>query len=211
MSADGTVATEPSLRKIDGEPFLAGLLIPQALDRMAASLHVTNYLRGLQREECVTRSADILLAINGAHPFREGNGRTQRAFVRELAKQADHNLDFSVVTRERMIRASLAGNEQNNSSMTRRMFNEISHPARVATLTRAIEVLDHHGFAWNDSYVATAEPGHAVEVVLAGVAGDQFMARTATEILIGQVSDLPEPRLQRGDTFALEPTSWRDE
>lgn len=207
--SDGTVATKPSLRKMDGKPFMAGPLIPQALDRMAASLRAANCLRGLPREEFATGAADILLAINGAHSFREGNGRTQRAFVRELAKQAGHDLDFSVVTRERMIRASIAGNELNDSSMMRRMFNEISNPTRVAALTRAIEALDQHGFAWNDSYLATAEPGHAVEVVMAGVAGDQFMARTATEILIGRVSDLPKPRPQRGDTFTLEPTAWR--
>lgn len=209
--SDGTVATEPMLRKVDGKPFMAGPLIADALEHVAAAVRTSNYLRGLPRGEFAARATDIMLAINGAHPFREGNGRTQRAFVRELANQADHDLDFSVVTRERMIRASIVGNEQNDSSMMRRMFNEISDPARVAALARAIEALDQHGFAWNDSYIATAEPGRTVEVVLAGVAGGHFMARTATEILIGQVSDLPEPRPQSGDTFALVPTAWCDE
>ena len=126
-------------------------------------------------------------------------------------RQAGHDLDFSAVTRERMIRASIAGNEQNDSGTMRRLFIEISDPARVAALTRAIEALDRHGFAWNDSYVATAEPGHTIEVVMAGVAGGQFVARTATEILVGQVSDLPKLTPQRGDTFTLVPTAWRDE
>ena len=147
--------------------------------------------------------------INGAHPFREGNGRTQRVFVRELARQAGHELDFSVVTRERMIQASVAANEQGDSTMMRRMFNEISDPARVAALDKAINALNENRFPWNDSYVATAEPGYRVEATMAGVAGEQFMARTATAILIGQTSDLPEPVPARGATFTFDPTPWK--
>lgn len=30
--------------------------------------------------------------VNAAHPFREGNGRTQRAFYRQLARDAGWNL-----------------------------------------------------------------------------------------------------------------------
>jgi hypothetical protein len=41
-------------------------------------------------------------------------------------------------------------------------------------------------------------PGHKVDVRLAGVAGEQFMARTETAILIGQTRDLPEPQPERG-------------
>jgi cell filamentation protein len=109
--SDGTVATEPLLRKADGQPFLPGPRIPGALKRFGAVLWQSNYLRGLSREAFAERAADIMVDTNGVHPFREGNGRTQRVFIRELAQQAGHELDFSVVTRERMIQASIAGNE----------------------------------------------------------------------------------------------------
>jgi cell filamentation protein len=208
MLSDGTVATEPLLRKIDGNPFLAGPLIPKALERITGMLRNSNYLRGLAREEFAARAADIMVEINGAHPFREGNGRTQRMFLRELAKEAGYELDFSVVTRERMIQASIAANEDGDATMMRRMFNEISDPVRVAALDKAINALNENRFAWNDSYVATAEPGHNVEVTMASIAGEQFMARTTTAILIGQASDLPKPRPERGETFTFEPTLW---
>jgi cell filamentation protein len=165
----------------------------------------------LTSEEFASRAADVLVDLNGVHPFREGNGRTQRTFVRELAKQAGHTLDFSVVSRERMIQASIAGNESGDPSMMRRLFVEISDPVRVAALRKAIASLDQHGFAWNDRYIATAEPGHKVDVRLAGTAGDQFMARTQTSILIGKTSDLPKPRPEQGREFALLPTSWGDD
>jgi hypothetical protein len=108
--------------------------------------------------------------------------------------------------RERMIQASIAGNEQGDSTVMRRMFIEISDQVRVAALDKAIDALNANGFPWNDTYIATAEPGHKVEVTMAGIAGAQFMARMTTEILIGQACDLPMPRPSRGETFTLEPT-----
>jgi cell filamentation protein len=204
--SDGTVATEPVLRKLDGKPFLPGRRISSALNRLAATLRDANYLRGLPRVEFAYRSADILVVLNAAHPFREGNGRTQRAFIRALAAQAGYDLDFSVVSRERMTQASIAGNEQGNSATMRRMFDEISNPVRA--LDKAIEALSRRNFPWNDRYIATTEPGYRVEVTMAGMAGDQFMARTIGAVLIGQVSDLPEPRPERGTIFTLRLSSW---
>ena len=90
-----------------------------------------------------------------------------------------------------MIQASIAGNEKNDPSMMSRLFNEISDPVRVAALNKAIGSLEQHGFDWNNHCIATTEPGHTVDVRLAGVAGEQFMARTKTAILIGQTRDLP--------------------
>ncbi len=207
--SDGTVASEPVLRKVDGKAFMAGPLIPDALDRVATALRESNYLRDLPRQEFAERAADIMLEINGAHAFREGNGRTQRTFISELAKQAGHELDFSVVTRERMIQASIAGNENGDNTVMCRMFVEISDPVRVAALDKAIDALSRHKFPWNDNYIATAEPGHQVEVTMAGIAGEQFMARTKDAILIGQTADLPSPRPLRDDTFTFEPTTWQ--
>ena len=209
--SDGAIATEPSLRKVDGQPFMEGRLIAGELYRIAEKLAGANHLRGLDRDDFAVRAADLMVDLNGVHPFREGNGRTQRTFVRELAKQAGHRLDFSVVSRERMIQASITGNKSGDSNMMRRLFKEISDAVRVAALSKAIAALDQHGFAWNDRYIATTEPDHQVEVLLAGVAGDQFMARTNTAILVGKTSDLPERRPQEGQRFTLQPTAWGDD
>jgi cell filamentation protein len=37
--------------------------------------------------------------INACHPFREGNGRTQRSFLRQLAAAAGWRLDWSALDR----------------------------------------------------------------------------------------------------------------
>jgi len=206
--SDGTTATELSLRKVDGTPFLPGPRIQGELQRIFDTLRDSGKLRGLSREVFAEQAADIMGEINGVHPFREGNGRTQRVFMRELAKQVGHELNFSVVTRERMIQASVAANDHGDSTMMRRMFNEIGDPVRVAALEKALGDLRGLNFPVHDHYLATAEPGHKIEVTMAGIAGDQFMARTNTAILIAQTSDLPTPSPQRGDVFTLEPSHW---
>jgi len=206
--SDGTVATEPVLRKADGKPFTPGPQIAPALDRIATTLHDSGYLRGLPRAAFAEQAADIMAGINSVHAFREGNGRTQRTFMRELAKQAGHELDFSVVTRERMIQASIAANELADPAKMRRLFDEISDPVRVAALEKAIDALTQHGMKWNEIYIATAEAGHAIELTMAGVAGEQFMGRTSSQILIGQTRDLPKPQPDRGETFSFESSSW---
>jgi cell filamentation protein len=205
--ADGTVATEPVLRKFDGNEFLTGPAIALALDQVATDLRKADYLRGLTREQFAERAADTLAQLNAIHPFREGNGRTQRIFVEELAKRAGHELDFTVISRERMIQASIAAHDHNDPTMMRRIFNEISDPTRVGALREAIDVFDRQKppFPWNERYLATTEPGHQVTLTMAGIAGEHFLARTSSEILIGKTSDLPSPRPERGETFTITP------
>jgi cell filamentation protein len=201
---DKTVASEPILSKLGGQPFLAGPLIPGVLDEIARTIRDAGNLRGLSRGEFAERAADILIALNAAHAFREGNGRTQRAFISELAHEAGHSLDFTVVSKERMIRASIAANEYDNPSMMRRMFDEISDPSRIAALRPAIQSMEENGFPWNDYYLSTTEPGRRVDVTMAGVNGEHFLARTDTGILIGNVADLPEPRPAVDEKFTLD-------
>jgi cell filamentation protein len=112
-----------------------------------------------------------------------------------------------------MIQASIAANDRGDTAVMRRMFDEVSNPKRVAALRVTIDELDRHGFAWNDRYVATMEPGHQVEVTMAGGRGEHFMARTGTDILIGNTADLPDPRPERFDTFTFKAAehSWEPE
>ncbi|WP_236718974.1 Fic/DOC family protein, partial [Campylobacter fetus] len=39
-------------------------------------------------------AANFMMELNALHPFREGNGRTQRIFINELAKNAGYKLDL---------------------------------------------------------------------------------------------------------------------
>jgi cell filamentation protein len=202
--SDGSVATEPVMHKHGGKNFQAGPRIAGALDAVAKNIRAADHFRRLPRQDFAVRAADALAEINDIHPFREGNGRTQRVFMEQLARQAGHTLDFSVVSRERMIQVSIAANEHGDPSMMRRLFDEISNPKRVEALRKTIESLKEYEFDWNDRYIATVEPGHRVELTMAGVAGEHFMARTRMEIIVGLAADLPRPWPATGESFAFE-------
>lgn len=60
-------------------------------------------------EQCVAeRLAYYLGEINILHPFREGNGRTQREYLVQLARKNGYQLHFNGVTQDEMVEASIA-------------------------------------------------------------------------------------------------------
>jgi len=206
--SDGTTATEPLLLRPGSKPFASGAQISKGLESLSTQLQEADYLRGLSRSEFAARAAGVLSTVNGIHAFREGNGRTQRIFMQELAEEAGHSLDFRVASRERMTQASIAAHEERDIGPMRRMLDEISNPHRVAALTPAIAFLNSMKYPWNERYLATTEPGHAEAVTLVGMNGPHFMARTDATILVGQRADLPKPDLASGEKARVFPTRW---
>src|ERR1700730_1352727 len=72
---------------------LANFLEPslqEVLTNLAAEKHLVN----LNADTFAGRAAYFLGELNAAHPFREGNGRTQREFIRELGLKAGHYIDW---------------------------------------------------------------------------------------------------------------------
>ena len=66
-----------------------------------------NYLEGLNKEELAKRLAYYLSELNVLHPFREGNGRTTREFIRQLALKNGYKLNLSKVMPEEVLNASI--------------------------------------------------------------------------------------------------------
>ena len=62
--------------------------------------------------------------INALHPFREGNGRTQREFVEELSKINGLDLDLTTISQNDMIKASHLSMLGDNT-MLEKLFNEL--------------------------------------------------------------------------------------
>ena len=76
-------------------------------DRLFTNLSQENYLRGLTLEQFATRAAYFLGELNVLHPFREGNGRTQRMFISALARKVSFLIDWTTVSEEQMKSASI--------------------------------------------------------------------------------------------------------
>ena len=70
------------------------------------SLKSEDYLQGLNEENTASRLAYYFSEINALHPFREGNGRSQREFIRTLALHIGYVINFAKVSKEEMLKAS---------------------------------------------------------------------------------------------------------
>lgn len=76
----------------------------EVLGRLARAHH----LRDLDRGTFVGRLAELLAEINFLHPFREGNGRAQRAFVAQLARDAGYRTRWALMDPAANVAASAA-------------------------------------------------------------------------------------------------------
>jgi cell filamentation protein len=84
--------------------------LPQFIEPAAAEifrqLRQEEFLRGLPRHAFIDRMSYYLGEVNAVHAFREGNGRTQRAFFELLAADAGYTLDWQRLDAERNVLAS---------------------------------------------------------------------------------------------------------
>ena len=77
-------------------------------EKLLNKLKSENYLKDCSNVyEIGKRLAYYLSEINVIHPFREGNGRTQRLFIELLAKNAGYTIDFMKITKDEMLEASV--------------------------------------------------------------------------------------------------------
>ncbi|MEO0639086.1 MAG: Fic family protein [Bacteroidota bacterium] len=67
----------------------------------------SDYLKGLRPQSFAKQASHIIGDINHIHPFREGNGRTQLVFLKQLGKKAGHRIDLAQVKKEDWIKGSI--------------------------------------------------------------------------------------------------------
>lgn len=58
-------------------------------------------------EPFLSAFVDFYERTNELHPFREGNGRTQRVFLAQLAHHAGYNLDFTRIDSDDLMIATI--------------------------------------------------------------------------------------------------------
>ncbi len=90
----------------------ATFCLPQYIESSSTvifrELRAEEFLRGLGRDAFTRRLAYFLGEVNALHPFREGNGRTQRAFFGQLARDAGYTLAWQQLDAARNVAASAA-------------------------------------------------------------------------------------------------------
>lgn len=81
--------------------------IEEELDKLLKKLRKENYLENLDKHSLSIRLAFYLSELNVLHPFREGNGRTIREFIRQLAYKNGYLLDLTESTPKKFFYASI--------------------------------------------------------------------------------------------------------
>lgn len=90
-----------------GNSFCRCEFIEEQMESIMRKLEKENYLENLNIEMLAERLAYYIGEINAIHPFREGNGRTQRMFIECLALKNGFSLDFAKISNEEMLEASV--------------------------------------------------------------------------------------------------------
>ncbi len=101
-----------TVREVDiskgGHRFANWRFVDQEGARLTADLARENWLAGLPADRFAERMAWYMGELNVLHPFRDGNGRTLREYVRYLADRAGHPLTWEGVPPDEMLAASIA-------------------------------------------------------------------------------------------------------
>lgn len=87
-----------------------------------------DYLRDLERDRFLDRFTYYYAEVNALHPFREGNGRTQRAFFQQLAREAGWRVAIHTLERGAFTEACRLSMSSSADAL-RGLFDGVTSPA----------------------------------------------------------------------------------
>lgn len=183
-------------------------MIPGAGDKLFRELANERHLKGLDADEFSKRAGHYLGEVNVLHPFREGNGRTQREFVGQIADEAGYKIDWKNIAREDMTRASVAAYNGDSTQLASLIRSNLEDRERTkaealardaagpsAQLTRAEPGQSYEGrvIGVTERYVVQERADHPREVVL-----HNRRALTGPEHMTGRNMSIAYPHGQAG-------------
>lgn len=105
--------------------------IEQSLIALLNKLKDENHLQGTTPQQFGASAGYYMNELNTVHPFREGNGRVQREFIRDLGLNAGLQVDWTRVTREEMYTASIVGFQRGDSQPLIDLITKITTTVRA--------------------------------------------------------------------------------
>lgn len=106
-----------------GTRFCAADHIEQQAELIFQRLKECNYFKGLSHNDFVEELVDFYCVTNDLHPFREGNGRTQRAFLIQFIRNAGYEWQFADVDTDLLMVATIQAS-QGVTDLLRKIFKE---------------------------------------------------------------------------------------
>lgn len=123
-----------------GTSFAGADFIAAEAKRLGASLAKENNLRGLEKPQFVERLAYYYGEWNALHPHREGNGRTTRELIGQLAREAGYEFDQTRIdnSKGQWVEAAVSS-FHGDLEPVRRIFLEAIRPSRAVAFDKLPE------------------------------------------------------------------------
>ncbi|MDR0484791.1 MAG: Fic family protein [Alphaproteobacteria bacterium] len=98
--------------------FCNPLFIESAYNDFYKQMQKDNFLKNIKQEDLYKSLAFYHGELNIIHPFREGNGRTTRAFLSlMLLQEVQLKLDYDKINKDHLIQASIDSNDMDYTYM----------------------------------------------------------------------------------------------
>lgn len=110
--------------------------IEQGMAEVERSIQAGDLGRGMDADQFGDYASDVIANLNYVHPFREGNGRTQVEFLRQLSEGAGHELNTEKIQRDVWITASHVSHSGTNDLLKAAITHAID-PDRTQTGDKA--------------------------------------------------------------------------
>ena len=124
------------MSKGGGEPFHPLEYMGVGVRYCEQTLKNDNLLQGLSIGEFISKISVNYNNFNVLHPFREGNGRTQRVFWDIVARDAGYHFDWGLITQRVNDNASIRAKDTNDTKLLEDMFCIITKPLNVELLVQ---------------------------------------------------------------------------
>ena len=103
----------------EGSRFQPRRFIETGMEDVHRRVVAARYFRGTSAEAFADGAGSIMGDVNHVHPFREGNGRSQLQYLKQLAQRAGHGLDLTRLERDNWMEASRLSNLGAHDTMKR--------------------------------------------------------------------------------------------
>ena len=112
----------------DGKPFFEGERFQTGFQYINSLIVEYSKISSNKDSEIAEKLAEILDNINFMHPFREGNGRTQREFIRTLALQKGFKLNLNPPDNKSIYNRYMKGTIQSDINLLKELILEELKP-----------------------------------------------------------------------------------
>ena len=103
----------------DGHQFQFRRFIETGMIDVHRRLVAERFFQGCEGSDFARKAAEIIGDINYVHPFRDGNGRTQLQYLKQLGERAGHPVDLSLLQKDSWLEASKEAHQARYDGMAR--------------------------------------------------------------------------------------------